>query len=540
MSTNVPSPTFGPTGFVAPTEAAILAGVQADLNAAFGGNLNPGLSTPQGQLAQAMAAIIGDGNAQFLAMANGVDPATASGRFQDALLEMYFLTRIPASPTTATCTCTGLPGTVIPLGALAQDSNGNLYLATQTGTIPTGGTISLTFSAQVPGPTVLIAGALNTIYQTIPGWDAIVNPAAGITGSAIETRYAAELRRQQSVANNASQVAQAVQGAVLNVSGVTDAYTYDNAGTSITYNGVTLAANSIYVAVAGGTPSAVAQAIWQKKGPGAGYTGIGSIFTASISGTTMTVTGTPTGTIAIGQALFDTSGLLKSGTVITAGSGTSWTVSPSQTVTSEPMFGVNAGYQGVVVQDTNSGYSTPYPAYVVAYAVPVALPFIFSVNIAASSAVPANALSLIQTAILASFAGQDGGPRARIGSTVYASRYYSNVAALGAWAQIRSIQIGSTQVPGAVFTGSISGATLTVSSVSSGTIAIGQQLFDSSGNLASGTTITAGSGTSWTVSPGQTVASETMTAVAAGLTSVTAQINQIPALSANNITLTLT
>ena len=84
FTTNVPPPAFGNTGFVAPAESAILAGVQADWNSAFGGYLNPALETAQGQLATSEAAVIGQANAQFLALANGVDPAYASGRLQDA------------------------------------------------------------------------------------------------------------------------------------------------------------------------------------------------------------------------------------------------------------------------------------------------------------------------------------------------------------------------------------------------------------------------------------------------------------------------
>jgi len=57
MTTNVPAPTFGPTGFVAPAESAILAGRQADFNQAFGGNLNPALNTSQGQLEQSDTAM---------------------------------------------------------------------------------------------------------------------------------------------------------------------------------------------------------------------------------------------------------------------------------------------------------------------------------------------------------------------------------------------------------------------------------------------------------------------------------------------------
>ena len=49
-SSSVPAIVFSATGLVLPDESAILAGVQADMNAAFGGNMNAGLSTPQGQL----------------------------------------------------------------------------------------------------------------------------------------------------------------------------------------------------------------------------------------------------------------------------------------------------------------------------------------------------------------------------------------------------------------------------------------------------------------------------------------------------------
>lgn len=65
----------------------------------------------------------------------------------------------------------------------------------------------------------------------------------------------------------------------------------------------------------------------------------------------------------------------------------------------------------------------------------------------------------------------------------------------------------------AVFRGSISGATLTISSVSSGTIAIGQQVLGV--GVANETIITGGSGTSWTVNISQTVASENMSSAAA-------------------------
>jgi len=58
--------------------------------------------------------------------------------------------------------------------------------------------------------------------------------------------------------------------------------------------------------------------------------------TGSISGNTLTVS-SGTG-IANGQAVLDLAGNVLPGTVITGGSGTSWTVNNSQTVTSETLY----------------------------------------------------------------------------------------------------------------------------------------------------------------------------------------------------------
>ncbi len=378
MTTNVPSITFTATGPQAPTAAAILTGVQEDFNAAFGGNLNPALNTPQGQLASSEAAIIADSNAQQLALFNNVDPAYAYGRWQDAIGRIYFLTRITAQPTVVQCTCTGLSGVAIPVGALAADTAGNLYTCTTAGTIGSGGTVSLPFANQVTGAIPCPANTLTTISQAIPGWDSITNPSQGVLGNAVESRSAFEARREASVAINAVSTVSAIQGAVLAVPGVLDAYVIDNpSGGSVTNGDYTLAPHSIYVAAYGGNELAVATAIWSKKPPGCSYNG----------NTTVTV------------------------------------------------------------YDSNSGYEAPYPSYSVSYEIPTALPIYFAVTMVNSAAVPSNGAALVQAAIISAFAGGDGGPRARIGATIFALRFYSPIVALGSWAQVVSIQIGTTSSP---------------------------------------------------------------------------------------------
>lgn len=372
--TNIPRPSFGPNGFVLPPESAIVDGVFADIDQAFGGGLNPAPETPQGQLAVSLAAAIGYSNSLFAWLANQFDPSYAVGRFQDAIGRIYFLERNPAEPTVVAATCTGAPGTVIPIGALAKAADGNTYASTATATIGAGGTVTIDFACLVPGPIPCPIGSLSTIYRVVPGWDAITNAADGVLGRNVESPAEFEARRAASVALNAVGILPAIRANVLNVPNVLDAYVTENpTGSPVTVGGVTIAARSLFVSVSGGDDAAIGEAIWRKKPPGCGYTGT----------TTVTVT------------------------------------------------------------DSNSGYSIPYPTYDVTFTIAAPTAVKFAVQIANSPGVPSTAAAQIQAAIVAAFAGVDGGPRAKIGATLFASRFYAPVAALGPWAQIVSIKLGT-------------------------------------------------------------------------------------------------
>jgi hypothetical protein len=474
--TAVPQPIFGPQGFQAPPESAILAGVQSDINAAFGGGLNQALSTPQGQLATSESAIIADSYNMFLFFCNQVDPAFNSGRMQDGIGRIYFITRLPAQPTVVQATCTGLDGVIIPIGALAKASDGNLYVCQEQGTIGSSGSIVLPFACTVTGPiacpgsdTIGGNGSLNTISQAVFGWDSIANVQDGVLGRDVEGRSAFETRRSQSTGIGSSGPLPAILAVVLQVPNVLDAYVTENdTPAPITVGGVILGPNSIYVAVLGGAPAAIAQAIWSRKAPGCGYNGNTTI----------------------------------------------------------------------VVTDPSPQYLPPVPVYAVTFETPIIVDFAVLVVLANLPGVPANAASLIQTAIISGFAGTDGGSRATIGSTVFASRYYSDVATLGPWAHIVDIKLGISGAA-AEITASIAGTTLTATIVA-GALAPGQLLQDVSGNLSMGTTIIVqltgapgGSGT-YQVSAIQTVVLEMMSATNL-VDRITMQINQAPAVSANSI-----
>ena len=428
MTTLVPTFTFGPTGFVAPSGLAVLAGVQGDINAAFGQNLNYQLTTPQGQLASSEAAIISNTYATFQYYTQQVDPAFATGRMQDAIGRIYFLERDPAEPTSLQVSCSGQAAT-IPVGALIQDSSGNTYAATVGGTLPTdGGAITFQFDCTVPGEVPVPAANAVSIYQAINGWDSVA-VVSGVVGRDVESRASFESRRRDSVAGNSFGPITAILGAIAKVANVLDFYGYNNnTNAPVTINGVVISAYSIYISVAGGSPADIAAAILSKKGAGA------------------------------------------------------------------PMDGNTT----VTVYDENPLYASP-PAYQIKFTVPSPLQLLWKVTLVNNALIPADATTQVQAALIAAATGQSeiqpAPPRTRIGSTVYAAQYVGAINALGSWAQVASILIGSKNTPAATFYAKISGTTMTVIATSlTGALAPNQFVFDDGGEVANGTLIVTGSG----------------------------------------------
>lgn len=280
-TTQVPPIQFTPAGVVLPQESAILAGVQADWNTAFGGNLNPALSTPQGQVASSTTAIIAEKNSEIALIANQVDPQYATGRWQDAIGRIYFMTRLPSTSTAVTCTLGGLPGTPITAGTLAQDKSNNTYVLLASVTIGTNSTVTSQWQNIATGPIACPAGTLTKVYQAISGWDTITNPTAGVPGQNVETPAQFELRRKNSVAANGQGSTQAIKGNIWDtVANVLDVCVVDNpSGVTVLYgsSNYPLKPNSVYVGVVGGAGASIAQAIWDKKDLGCNYNGNTSV-----------------------------------------------------------------------------------------------------------------------------------------------------------------------------------------------------------------------------------------------------------------------
>ena len=200
-------------------------------------------------------------------------------------------------------------------------------------------------------------------------------------------------------------------------------------------------------------------------------------FTAAISGTTLTVSAVASGTLYVGQYI--TSGAA-SGTQITAGSGSSWTVSPSQTVSSTSMVAA-AGATSTTVASTDNSTNIATTAYVKAAGVPTGALFMWGTSSAPTgflicngSAVSRSTYSTLYGIVGTTFGVGDN-------STTFNLPNFNG-----------SMPIGVTGATSSSFTGSISGTTLTVSAVGSGAVAINQVISGTSATAIAATSIVAG------------------------------------------------
>lgn len=232
--------------------------------------LNTSMTTPQGQLATSLAAIINNKNIDLLRICNNFDIDKATGVWLDALCALFNISRKEAVPTTVECVCTGLGGTVIygmneENPSKVADLSGNVYVCQTTTTIPAGGSVTVTFQNEVGGNIPCQANTVTNIVTTVAGWDTVNNPNNGIIGSDTETDAELRKRYKQFVNNNASGTIGSLVSAVLGLDGVLDCVGAENpSGSAISVGGYTINANTYALSVLGGNNSDIAAAMYEK------------------------------------------------------------------------------------------------------------------------------------------------------------------------------------------------------------------------------------------------------------------------------------
>lgn len=244
--------------------------------AANGDSVNVDSTSPLGQIIDIVAAEQEAKNAEIAFLSNQFNPALARGAFLDALANLYGLQRKVSEPTVVVCTCTGLKGTVIPYGVLVEDDQGNQlrHNAALGATIGDNGTVDTTFATIEHGAVEVGAGTVNKIVTVVPGWDAVTNAAAGVTGRDLEPDGELYNRMIQSYAINSHGTVATLQSNLAELDGVLDCVVLENyTNEEQEQFSVTLDPHSIAACVVGGDDEAIARAIFERKAAGCGTTG---------------------------------------------------------------------------------------------------------------------------------------------------------------------------------------------------------------------------------------------------------------------------
>ena len=272
--------TFDPqTGFSADDVSDVRAAVAQAWKQAFRSDntaeLNTEPETPAGQIIDSQTASITQKDSELLYLANMLNPLKATGIFQDALGEIYYIRRKPAIASSAVIKCTGLPGTVIPVSAqIMSTADDTVWQNTEAQTIGSDGTCECVFECQSAGLISAAAGTLSRINTMVAGWDTAVNEAAAVVGQNAETQGAFEARRYASVGLNSRGTITAVYARVANCANVVSCIVRENkTNVPIEIDGYYLKAHSVFVSVVGGSDEDIAEAIYNSCSAGCDYNG---------------------------------------------------------------------------------------------------------------------------------------------------------------------------------------------------------------------------------------------------------------------------
>ena len=268
-------------GVVVPSSQEIREAVAEAIKKAFRVNssdpdLNVEPTSPMGQVVDIITAEIEATHTQVAYLASMTNPKTSRGVFLDNLAALYGLERKLSEPTIVSCLCTGLKGTVIPYGAIVQDTRGNQFRHSAAGGVTIGedGTVMTTFSAVEHGGLEVPAQTVNRIVTVIAGWDKVINPDSGSIGREKEPDGELYNRMIESTAINAHSTLETITARLAELDGVLDVVVLENFTNAYQMQyGINLEPHSIAICIVGGEDSDIAETIYRTKDMGCGTTG---------------------------------------------------------------------------------------------------------------------------------------------------------------------------------------------------------------------------------------------------------------------------
>lgn len=253
------------SGFHYPDYPTVLTYLKGEYRTIYGADTYLEADSQDGQWVAILALAMFDSMQVAAEVYNSFSPLTAQRDALSRNVKINGIARLVASYSTADLTIVGQAGTVI-LNGQAKDTLDQKWNLPASVTIPVGGSIVVTATAENIGSVSAAAGTINKIATPTLGWQTVNNVAAATVGDPVETDAELRRRQTQSTMIPSLSVMEGIVGAVASLAGVNRYRGYENDTGSTDANGIP--AHSISLVVEGGTTQAIAETIAAKKTAG--------------------------------------------------------------------------------------------------------------------------------------------------------------------------------------------------------------------------------------------------------------------------------
>jgi hypothetical protein len=231
-----------------------------DVAPTLGENLNTDAESPAGQIKIIMAAAL----AQVWAAAEQINAGImqASGVQLDNLVQIFRVSRNPATSSTVALTLNGTPATLIPAGSQVRLTSLNeLFALDADATIGGGGTVVGNFTAVNTGPIQALAGSAWSIATPVAGWTSVSpNALDAVRGRNVETDGQLRARALQILTSSGGTSVDQLRAAILRLDNVTECVVIENDSRYVDGDG--REPHSFEVVVRGGDDQEIADTIW--------------------------------------------------------------------------------------------------------------------------------------------------------------------------------------------------------------------------------------------------------------------------------------
>jgi len=243
---------LSPSGLTLPTQAQIIDAMVSDYEALTGLVLDTTRTDDQATMIS--ISIVTDRIAACYEALRGIYDGTNIDAAEGVQLQdgsrLVGVDPDPASYSTATVSCLGTNGTVIPQGTIVEgggDDDDARWTTTSDITIA-GGSTDVLVQAQIAGPTVAVASSINKIVTAVAGWASVTNAAEATPGLLRESDSLLRRKRRASLTVRGSSSSSSVLANLLALDYVNEAVVIQNASNATAVvSGKTLDANAIWV-----------------------------------------------------------------------------------------------------------------------------------------------------------------------------------------------------------------------------------------------------------------------------------------------------